>query len=188
LTSSPAANTLTWMRLPVAAVIACPMRFALLSSPGVPFGQLVAILNSRMPCEIAGAGKVAAAPAIAPPRSIIPRRLMVVVDRVARNPGEDRSGLHAAVQRRGVKIDKLLSPSRLALPPAAHQSEGHTLPHVSVSRRNASMVMSSEASAAPTKLFTSATTTSRSPVAGIQHAEEHRHEYHVSVVLRELAG
>jgi hypothetical protein len=50
------------------------------------------------------------------------------------------------------------------------------------------MVMSSEASAAPTKLFTSATTTSRSPVAGIQHAEEHRHEYHVSVVLRESRG
>jgi hypothetical protein len=53
------------------------MRFALLSNPGVPFGQLVAILNSRMPCEIAGAGKAAAAPAITPARSTRLRRLTV---------------------------------------------------------------------------------------------------------------
>src|SRR5262249_14900774 len=66
------------MRLPVAAVIACPIRSALLLSPGRPFGQLVAILNSRTPCEIAGAGR-AAALAITPARSIMLRRLTVAV-------------------------------------------------------------------------------------------------------------
>src|SRR5215470_13177756 len=95
------------MRLSVAAVIACPNRSALLLSPGRPFGQLVAILNSRMPCEIAGAGK-AAAPAIAPPRSIMRRRLMVVADRVACLPGEGGSGLDAAVRCGVVKIDMLI--------------------------------------------------------------------------------
>src|SRR5215471_8026346 len=64
------------MRLPVAAVIACPIRSALLLSPGRPFGQLVAILNSRMPCEIAGAGNAAAAPAAAPAFTIMPRRVI----------------------------------------------------------------------------------------------------------------
>src|SRR5262245_14456892 len=64
------------MRLPVAAVIAFPIRSALLLSPGRPFGQLVAILNSRMSCEIAGVGK-AAALAITPARSMRLRRLTV---------------------------------------------------------------------------------------------------------------
>src|SRR5262249_28174864 len=76
LTSSPAANTVTRMRFPVATVIARPMRSALVCSPGKSFGQLVASLNSRMPCEIAGAGNAAAAAAAAPAFTIMPRRVI----------------------------------------------------------------------------------------------------------------
>src|SRR5262249_1869951 len=64
------------MRFPVATVIARPMRSALVCKPGKSFGQLVASLNSRIPCEIAGAGNAAAAAAAAPAFTIMPRRVI----------------------------------------------------------------------------------------------------------------
>src|SRR5262249_6764811 len=109
--SSPAANTLTWMRLPLSAVIACPMRFALLSSPAVPFGQLVAIFNSRMPCEIAGAGKAAAVPAIAPARSIRLRRLTVAG--LLRGTASGQDGAWSVVS--GLQREAPLVPSPLEI-------------------------------------------------------------------------
>src|ERR1700746_3808782 len=64
------------MRCPVAPVSARPIRSALVCKPGKSFGQLVASLNSRMPCEIAGAGNAAAAAAAAPAFTIMPRRVI----------------------------------------------------------------------------------------------------------------
>ena len=76
-TSAPAGNTSILMRPPVAAPIVCAKRTALVCRPGVPSGQSVTIFSCRIPCAIAGAGKLKAAPvANDPAPARISRRLM----------------------------------------------------------------------------------------------------------------
>src|SRR5260370_25178937 len=48
---------------PVAAPIVGAKRTALVRRPGVPSGQSITIFNCRIPCAIAGAGKLTLAPA-----------------------------------------------------------------------------------------------------------------------------
>src|SRR6516225_8888189 len=103
------------MRLPVAAVIACPIRSALLLSPGRPFGQLVAILNSRMPCETAGAGKVAAAAAA--PRTTMPRRVMEADESLF-----DGASQLPACRRLAVKMDMVTLPFSLTVGSSAESA------------------------------------------------------------------
>jgi len=75
-------------------------------SPGRPFGQLVAILNSRMPCEIAGTGKLAAAP----PRKIMPRRVSGRDELLFNNASRLR-----AYRRLVVRIEMMTLPFSLTL-------------------------------------------------------------------------
>src|SRR5262245_6970208 len=92
LTISPAANTFTCRRLPVTVVIAPAIRSALACKPGRPFGQLVTILNSRMPCESAGVGNVAdAAPTDAAYRNF--RRFITLLPGLQWPGGRQRRGV-----------------------------------------------------------------------------------------------
>ena len=79
-TNAPEANTSILMRPPVPSVIVCASRRTLGIRPGMLSGQSVTNFNCRIPCAIAGAGKLTLAPAANDPAPArISRRRMAAV-------------------------------------------------------------------------------------------------------------